>query len=135
MQEKELKRLQSEAEKEEKRFEKEESKLKKQMMREQEETEKDRRRKEKEEAEVKRQLTLQKQASMMERFLKRSKTNSSSQNSRSVDEQASDFAPSKCEKMPESVTLSMDSVLTQNDDFNADDLWKLVLFCSFILIW
>lgn len=122
--EKELKRLQSEAEKEEKRFEKEESKLKKQMMREQEETEKDRRRKEKEEAEVKRQLTLQKQASMMERFLKRSKTNSSYQNNQSLDEPASDFAPSKCEKMPGSVTLSMDSVLTQNDDFNADDIWK-----------
>ncbi|KAL3323658.1 hypothetical protein AABB24_038025 [Solanum stoloniferum] len=122
--EKELKRLQSESEKEEKRFEKEESKLKKQMMREQEETEKDRRRKEKEEAEIKRQLTLQKQASMMERFLKRSKTNSSSQNNQSLDEPASDFAPSKCEKMPGSVTLSMDSVLTQNDDFNADDIWK-----------
>lgn len=122
--EKELKRLQSEAEKEEKRFEKEESKLKKQMMREQEETEKDRRRKEKEEAEVKRQLTLQKQASMMERFLKRNKTNSSSQNSRSLDEPASDFALSKCEKMPESVTQSMDSVLTHNDDLNTDDLWK-----------
>ncbi|MCE3216832.1 hypothetical protein HAX54_008349, partial [Datura stramonium] len=122
--EKELKRLQSEAEKEEKRFEKEESKLKKQMMREQEEIEKDRRRKEKEEAEVKRQLTLQKQASMMERFLKRSKTYSSSQNSLSLDEPASDFAPSKSEKMPESVTLSMDSVLTHNDDLNADDLWK-----------
>ncbi|XP_059307532.1 chromatin assembly factor 1 subunit FAS1 [Lycium ferocissimum] len=122
--EKELKRLQSEAEKEGKRFEKEESKLKKQMMREQEEAEKDRRRREKEEAEVKRQLTLQKQASMMERFLKRSKTNSPSQNSLTVEEQASDFAPSKCEKMAESVTLSMDSVLTQNDDFNADDLWK-----------
>lgn len=122
--EKELKRLQSEAEKEEKRFEKEESKLKKQMMREQEETEKDRRRKEKEEAVVKKQLTLQKQASLMERFLKRSKTNSSSQNSQSLDEPASNFSPSKCEKMPESVTLSMDSVLTQNDDLNADDLWK-----------
>ncbi|XP_009767043.1 chromatin assembly factor 1 subunit FAS1 [Nicotiana sylvestris] len=122
--EKELKRLQSEAEKEEKKFEKEESKLKKQMMREQEEAEKDRRRKEKEEAEVKKQLTLQKQASMMERFLKRSKTNSSSQNGQSLDEPASDVAPSKCEKMPESVTLSMDSVISQNNDFNADDLWK-----------
>ncbi|KAM3360423.1 chromatin assembly factor 1 subunit FAS1 [Capsicum galapagoense] len=122
--EKELKRLQSEAEKEEKRFEKEESKLKKQMMREQEETEKDRRRKEKEEADAKRQLTLQKQASMMERFFKRSKTNSFSQNCQSLDKPAFDFSASKCEKKPVSVTLSMDSVLTQNDGLNADDLWK-----------
>lgn len=119
--EKELKRLQSEAVKEEKRFEKEESKLKKQMTREHEETEKDRRRKEKEEVEVKKQLALQKQASMMERFLKRSKTNSSHN---SQDEPASNFAPSKCVKMPKSVTLSMDSALAQNDDVNADDLWK-----------
>ncbi|KAK4367044.1 hypothetical protein RND71_014924 [Anisodus tanguticus] len=122
--EKELKRLQSEAEKEEKRFEKEESKLKKQMMREQEETEKERRRKEKEEAGFKRQLILKKQASMMERFLKRSKTNSPSENNWSLDEPASDVALSKCENMAVSVTLSMDSVLTQSDDFNADDLWK-----------
>ncbi|CAN4126663.1 unnamed protein product [Withania somnifera] len=122
--EKELKRLQSEAEKEEKRFEKEESKLKKQMMREREEAEKDRRRKEKEEAEAKKQLTLQKQASMMERFFNRSKTNSSSQNSLPLDEPASDFAPRKCEKKSVSVTLSMDSVFTQNDDLIADDLWK-----------
>ncbi|CAN4114947.1 unnamed protein product [Withania somnifera] len=121
--EKELKRQQSEAEKEEKRFEKEESKLKKQMMREQEEAEKDRRRKEKEEAEAKKQLTLQKQASMMERFVKRSKTNSS-QNSRPLDEPASNFAPINSEKKPVSVTLSMDSGLTQNDNVNADDLWK-----------
>ncbi|KAJ8557511.1 hypothetical protein K7X08_003136 [Anisodus acutangulus] len=122
--EKELKRLQSEAEKEEKRFEKEESKLKKQMMREQEETEKERRRKEKEEAGFKRQLILKKQASMMERFLKRSKTSSPSENNRSLDEPASDVALSKCENMAVSVTLSMDSVLTQSDDFSADDLWK-----------
>ncbi|KAL0452245.1 UNVERIFIED_CONTAM: Chromatin assembly factor 1 subunit FAS1 [Sesamum latifolium] len=76
--EKELKRLHDEAEKEERRRQKEENDMQKQLKRQQEDAEKDQRRREKEEAEMRKQLALQKQASLMERFLKRNKTDSTS---------------------------------------------------------
>ncbi|KAL9351946.1 hypothetical protein Peur_054626 [Populus x canadensis] len=72
--EKEQKRLQEEAEKDERHREREESEIKRQLKRQQEEVEKEQRRKEKEEAELKRRVAIQKQASMMERFLKRSRS-------------------------------------------------------------
>ncbi|XP_073125630.1 chromatin assembly factor 1 subunit FAS1 isoform X2 [Henckelia pumila] len=82
--EKELKRLHDEAEKEERRREKEESDMLKYLKKQQEEEEKSKKRKEREEADVKKQLSVQKQASLMERFLKRNKTCSTSQNDSST---------------------------------------------------
>nr|GMC70726.1 chromatin assembly factor 1 subunit FAS1 [Ipomoea batatas]GMC76959.1 chromatin assembly factor 1 subunit FAS1 [Ipomoea batatas]GME19123.1 chromatin assembly factor 1 subunit FAS1 [Ipomoea batatas] len=122
--EKELKRLQQEAEKEEKRREREESELRKQFKKQQEEAEKDQRRKEKEESELKKQLALQKQASLMERFLKKNKSSSPSQNDLSLNSTTPDLSSDKRDKMLESVTTSMDSILSHNDGINAEDLWR-----------
>ncbi|XP_057512130.1 chromatin assembly factor 1 subunit FAS1-like [Actinidia eriantha] len=131
--EKELKRLQEEAEKVEKRREKEESEWKKQLKKQQEEAEKNQQRREKEQAEQKKQQSMKKQASIMERFLKRSKNNSTCQNDQSSTEAALSDSPSKGrEKMSESVTLSMDRALSLKDHINAEDLHKLHLisWCS-----
>nr|GMD90620.1 angio-associated migratory cell protein [Ipomoea batatas] len=122
--EKELKRLQHEAEKEEKRREREESELRKQLKKQQEEAEKDQRRKEKEESELKKQHALQKQASLMERFLKKNKSSSPSQNDLSLNSTMPDLSSDKRDKMLESVTTSMDSILSHNDGINAEDLWR-----------
>ncbi|GFP90080.1 chromatin assembly factor 1 subunit fas1 [Phtheirospermum japonicum] len=123
--EKELKRLHDEAEKEERRREKEENEMQKQLKKQQEEAEKEQKRKEKEEAESRKRLALQKQASLMERFLKRSQTNSPSQNDSPMNK-ATTSGPSANvpEKMPESVSLAMDSVLAQNGGVEAQDLWS-----------
>lgn len=124
LKEKEQKRLQDEAENEEKRREKEESEMKKLLKRHQEEVEKDQRRKEKEDAEKKKQLSLQKQASLMERFLKRGKTDSSTKNDHPPSSATSDSSPTIDKEIPESVTLAMDSMLFKNDGIKADDIWK-----------
>ncbi|KAK3007227.1 hypothetical protein RJ639_016169 [Escallonia herrerae] len=126
--EKELKRLQDEADKEGRRREKEDSEMRKQLRRQQEEAEKNQRRREKEEAESKKQFALQKQASLMERFLKRSKNSSTSQNNYSPTKVAVFVSPPKRDdKILGSVALSMDSALSQAVEFNADDIWKLHL--------
>ncbi|KAL3652074.1 hypothetical protein CASFOL_001755 [Castilleja foliolosa] len=123
--EKELKRLHDEAEKEERRREKEENEKQKQLKKQQEEAEKEQKRKEKEEAESRKRLVLQKQASLMERFLTRSKTNSLSQNNSAMNK-ATTLGPSSNvpEKTQESVTLAMDSVLAQNCLVEAQDIWS-----------
>lgn len=121
--EKELKRLKDEAEKEEKRREKEESEMKKLIKRNQEEAEKDQRRKEKEEAETKKQLALQKQASLMERFLRKGKTNPATKNDQPPSD-ATDSSPERDKEKPESVTPAMDSVLSMNSEIKAEDIWK-----------
>lgn len=126
-QEKELKRLHDEAEKEERRRQKEENDMQKQLKRQQEEAEKDQRRKEKEEAEMRKQLALQKQASLMERFLKRNKTNSTSQNDGSMSKATTSGSSSNMlERTSESVTLAMDSALAQNCGLDVEDIWKFV---------
>ncbi|KAI3470376.1 hypothetical protein Pfo_027039 [Paulownia fortunei] len=123
--EKELKRLHDEAEKEERRREKEENDIQKQLKRQQEEAEKDQRRKEKEEAELRKYLALQKQASLMERFLKRNKTNLSSQNDSSTNKATTSGSSSNMlERMSESVTLAMDSVLAQHGGIEVEDIWN-----------
>ncbi|CAI9772390.1 unnamed protein product [Fraxinus pennsylvanica] len=123
--EKELKRLQDEAEKEERRLEKEESEMRKQLKRQQEESEKEQRRKEKEEAESKKRLALQKQASLMERFLKKNKTNSTSQNGGAASKQeTSDQSPKRVERISGPVTVPMDSILTVGEGIDAEDIWK-----------
>lgn len=123
--ERELKRLQDEAEKDERRREKEESEIRKQLRKQQEEAEKDQRRREKEEAELKKQLAIQKQASIMERFVKRNKNNSTSLNDQSSTKATtSDSSTNKSEKMPESVTLSMDFVLSSKDGIDSEEIRK-----------
>lgn len=124
-QEKEQKRLQEEAEKDERRREREESELKRQLKRQQEEAEKEQRRKEKEEAELKRRVAMQKQASMMERFLKRSKSNSPCQNVQSLTKPTTSDSPSKKSKrMDEAVTQLMDCAPMLNDNITTIDILK-----------
>ncbi|GLT87902.1 hypothetical protein SLE2022_059550 [Rubroshorea leprosula] len=125
--EKEQKRLKEAAEKDEKRREKEEAEMKKQLRKQQEEAEREHRRREKEEAQVRKQLDIKRQASVMERFLKRSKTSPIQADNTSTKPVTSNPSRQKSEQVPEAVTLSMDSVLSSNDQVNADDLRKLHL--------
>ncbi|KAJ6429354.1 hypothetical protein OIU84_020894 [Salix udensis] len=123
--EKEQKRLQEEAEKDERRREREELELKRQLKRQQEEAEKEQRRKEKEEAELKRRVAMQKQASVMERFLKRSKSNSPCQNDQSLTKPTTSDSPSKKSKrMDEAVTQLMDCAPMLNDNITTIDILK-----------
>lgn len=125
LQEKELKRLQDEAEKEERRREKEEAEMMKQLKRQQEEAEKDQRRREKEEAELKKQLAIQKQATIMERFLKSKKNNSPCQDDQSLKQaMPSDSSRKRDEEMFNAVTLPMDCALSLKDEINAAELLK-----------
>ncbi|WCJ38906.1 Chromatin assembly factor 1 subunit FAS1 [Euphorbia peplus] len=126
--EKEQKRLQEEADKDEKRREKEEAEMRKQLRKQQEEVEKEQRRREKEEAELKKRIAIQKQASIMERFLKRSKSISPCQ----TDETPTKTSPSvsfrnPSHELPEAVTVAMDCTLSSNDDISIDDIRKLHL--------
>lgn len=103
-------------EREEKRREKEENEMKRQLRKQQEDAEKDQRRREKEEAEFKKQLSLQKQASMMERFLKKSKLSPSCQNDQSTSELITSVPMSKkSENMLEACTQLMDCTLSSSD--------------------
>ncbi|KVI07544.1 Chromatin assembly factor 1 subunit A [Cynara cardunculus var. scolymus] len=123
--EKELRRLQDEAEKEEKRRETE---IRKQLKKQQEEADKEQRRREKEEAEQKRQHALQKQASILERFLKKSKSGSPVQADQSlVKASGTDISPKQRVHVSESVIQSMDDALTLNDEFDEKELWKVHL--------
>ncbi|KAI3757066.1 hypothetical protein L6452_04599 [Arctium lappa] len=123
--EKELRRLQDEAEKDEKRRENE---MRKQLKKQQEEADKEQRRREKEEAEQKRQLALQKQASILERFLKKSKSGSPLQGDQSlVKASSTDISPKQTVLVPESVIQSMDDALSLNDEFDEKELWKVHL--------
>ncbi|XP_076954370.1 chromatin assembly factor 1 subunit FAS1-like [Bidens hawaiensis] len=123
--EKEQKRLQDEAEKEEKRRENE---LKKQLKKQQEEAEKEQRRLEKEEAEQKKQLALKKQASILERFLIKSKSSSPMQVDQStIKESATSIPPASKENVPDSVIQSMDNALSSKEEFDAKELWKVHL--------
>lgn len=126
--EKELRRLQDEAEKEEKRREKEESELKKLIQKQEEEAEKEQRRREKEESEKKRQLAMQKQASLMERFLNKSKTVSTCpKDPYSAKTTMSDSSLHKVESMPQPVTQSLDYALSENENLSAEEIRKLHL--------
>ncbi|KAJ8446797.1 hypothetical protein Cgig2_016107 [Carnegiea gigantea] len=118
------KRLQQEAEKHVKRREKEEAELRKQLKRKQEEAEREQRRREKEEAELKKQRSVQKQASIMERFLKRSKTNMTMQNDEEASATPPDSNVNRNESAPESVTVLMDSALHNKDEFDVEEIRK-----------
>lgn len=124
IQEKEQKRLQEEAEKDEKRREREELEIKKQLRKQQEEAEKEQRRREKEEAEQRKQLSIQKQASIMERFLKKSKTSPLQTDQPSAKTTPTVLLSESCEKIPDAVTRSMDCTLSSNEDVNVADICK-----------
>ncbi|KAK9075170.1 hypothetical protein SSX86_003490 [Deinandra increscens subsp. villosa] len=120
--EKEQKRLQDEAEKEEKRRENE---MKKQLKK-QEEAEKEQKRREKEEAEQKKQLALQKQASILERFVIKSKNNSPVQADPStIKESAPCISPKLKEHVLDPVIQSIDNALSSKEEFDAKELWKV----------
>nr|KYP64197.1 hypothetical protein KK1_018787 [Cajanus cajan] len=106
------------------------SEKKKQQKKQVEEAEKDQRRKEKAEAELKKKRSLQKQASIMERFLKRSKINPPSQKDQvSVKSPASDLSSSNSESLFESATISMDCTLASSSDVALEDI-RRSLFSS-----
>ena len=114
--------MQDEADKEEKRRDNE---MKKQLKKQQEEAEKEQRRREKGEAEQKRQLALQKQASILERFLKKSKNGSPLQADQSlVKSPNTDISPKQRVHVSESVIQSMDDALLLKDEFDEKELWK-----------
>lgn len=98
--------------------------MRKQLRKQQEEAEKDQRRREREEAEQKKQLSIQKQASIMERFLKRTKTSQYQKDQSSIKATTSDIPSKKSENMPETVTKSMDSILSSSIDINVEDIRK-----------
>ncbi|CAN1162616.1 Chromatin assembly factor 1 subunit FAS1 [Linum perenne] len=121
--EREQRKLQEEAEKLEKRREKEELELQKQSRKQQDEAEREKRRQQKEEAQLKKQIAVQKQASIMNQFLKRNKTDSE----RHID-QSSTFVSSSTlsakdhDSMPTVVMQQMDTTLSSNDDIGMDEI-------------
>lgn len=118
--------MQDEAEKEEKRRENE---MKRQLKKQQEEAEKEVRRREKEEAEQKKQLALQKQASILERFLKKSKSSSPLQVDQStIKSTIADISPGQRVHVPESVLQSMDNALSLKYEFDVKELWRLAIY-------
>ena len=126
LQEKEIKRLQEESEKEAKRREKEEAESKKQLKKQQEEAEKDQRRHERAEAELKEQRSVKKQATIMERFLKakKSNNNSSSIEKRSSMKDPTCDSPRKVE-MVSATTSLMDNAFSMKGSLALEDLRKL----------
>ncbi|KAK7269055.1 hypothetical protein RIF29_21770 [Crotalaria pallida] len=114
-----LKLLEGEANKDEKCYEKDSCKKKKQKK---EKTKKDQRRREKEESDLKQKRSLQKQVSIMEHFLKRGKTPHSFQNNPNSIER--DSLIGKSENVCEAATLSMDSILASSSDITLEDIHK-----------
>ncbi|KAL8171879.1 hypothetical protein V2J09_023683 [Rumex salicifolius] len=93
-------------------------------LRKQVEIERDQRRQEKEESEQKKKRSLQKQASFMERFLHKNKKAMVSQNAQSENDAIPSIRLSRREKMHESVTISMDSALSQKEQIDIEEVRK-----------
>lgn len=124
MQENDLKLSQGEPRKDEK-CEKDGLEKRKQHKKQPEEGDKDQRRQEKEEAELKKKRSLQKQVSIMERFLKRSKTSPSCQNDQfSAKATTSEPLIRESESVSGSVTLSMDCGLASTSEISIEDIRK-----------
>lgn len=123
MQEKELRRLYDESQKEERRREKEENEMQKLLRRQQEEAEREKKRKAKEEAELKKQHAVKKQASLMEQFLKRNK-NSSQSNTPLNKVTTSPPSSNLIEQKSETTTAVMDSILAQNVRLEEEAIWR-----------
>ncbi|KAJ6791988.1 chromatin assembly factor 1 subunit FSM [Iris pallida] len=124
--EKELKKLQEEAEKEERRREKEAAEEQKLLKKQQEEAERDQRRREKAEADLKKKLSIQKQATLMERFLKTKRSNSSPDNTKKTTSLVNRGYGSPCNVELVSATTSyMDKAFSHEDSLNIEDLHKV----------
>ena len=120
IQERETKRRQIEAEKEEKRREREELELQKKLRRAKEEAEREQKSREKEEIEAKKLLSVRKQATIMQRFLKIKKSNE-------TENRVNDHACSSLTDEHLDTTISlMDSKLSQENDVSVEDLQKSV---------
>ncbi|CAM8931265.1 unnamed protein product [Rhodiola kirilowii] len=120
LQEKEQKRLQEEAER---RREKEEAEIRKQQKRLQDEAEREQRRREKEDAELKKQLAVKRQASLMERFLKKRKTDCINQNDQpSADVSSASSSVVSSQQAPQSIIQSMDNALAQSIEVSTSNL-------------
>jgi chromatin assembly factor 1 subunit A len=130
---KQQKKQEEEAQKEQKRREKEEAEMKKQHKRQQEGAEKEQKHREKEAARLKKQLAIQKQASMMEHFFKTKKDSGKLQKS---EEKDSGDDPCTKEATP-ATTLKIDSFLSHQENWVADDLWRLGISpeLCFIYLW
>lgn len=100
-----------------------ESGMRKQL-RKQEVAERDQRRREKEEAKLKNQLSMQKQASVMERFLKRSKMSPCPAEQSTVRTESNNLPMQEKIRVEGAVTLTMDSILSSHGEINLNDLWK-----------
>ena len=98
--------------------------MRRQLKKQQEEAEKDQRRREKETAELKKRLSIQKQASIMERFINRSKTSQLQTDQSPTKAPTTDSSSKRIEKVPEAVTQSMDSSLLSNDNMNFEEICK-----------
>ncbi|XP_025696408.1 chromatin assembly factor 1 subunit FAS1 isoform X1 [Arachis hypogaea] len=89
---------------------------------------KSQRRREKEEAELKKKRSIQKQASLMERFLKRTKTDSNpafQNDDVPPKEIAPDLSSNKSESVTDSATLSMDSTFASSSEIVLENIRKL----------
>ncbi|RYR16585.1 hypothetical protein Ahy_B04g073625 isoform C [Arachis hypogaea] len=90
---------------------------------------KSQRRREKEEAELKKKRSIQKQASLMERFLKRTKTDSNpafQNDDVPPKEIAPDLSSNKSESVTDSATLSMDSTFASSSEIVLENIRKSV---------
>ncbi|RYR16587.1 hypothetical protein Ahy_B04g073625 isoform F [Arachis hypogaea] len=88
---------------------------------------KSQRRREKEEAELKKKRSIQKQASLMERFLKRTKTDSNpafQNDDVPPKEIAPDLSSNKSESVTDSATLSMDSTFASSSEIVLENIRK-----------
>ncbi|XP_022965575.1 chromatin assembly factor 1 subunit FAS1 [Cucurbita maxima] len=113
---------------EKRRREKEEIEKKKQLKKQEEDAEKDQRRRQREEAESKKRLSVLKQASIMERFLKKTKPSPSCQNDCPTTELTTSVPFSKqSENMLEACTQFMDCTLSSSNAINSVDIRRLHL--------
>lgn len=110
----------------ERRREKEEADLKRQLKRQQEEAERDQKRRQKEETESKKQLSIQKQATIMERFLKSKKNDSKGDNTEKVTSTTNMMAgsPVKSEIFVNATTSTMDATLSQQDCLSLEEIFR-----------
>lgn len=124
--------------------EKEEAESRKRIKKQQDESEKEQKRREKEQAELKKQLGVQKQASIMERFLKRSKDTSSTQPKLPSGEVTAQ-RPSCAKPEDESRTViqAIDNAFATTCEASVDDIrrygscvhWWLICKVSFWVLW
>lgn len=127
-QEKELKKLKEEAEKEERRREKEEVEHKKLLKSQKDEAEREQKRHEKEEVEQKKKASMQRQALMMENLFKIKKTNTPSSNQENKISADMSSVSSEKNEVISTVISSMDLALSMQESYLLQDIHKLVVW-------